>query len=338
MVVGVAALLVVAALGFLGVQFALHHFGGSKPKANPAAQVAAPTADQAVQALSILTKVHSAYTNVNTVKVEGTLALYLNLSNLTMGDVSPNMPAGSASAKRRPPGVPRIITNSTAIIIKQGPSNFYYFDGEAVTKMDRQVITNTFAFWSSDQGRFMFNDSHYPGVPPTYMQMAAANPTDDPAQQYKNMQHLFEDPANLTKIIKDLGQTEDETVNGQDCYTLTAKVLGQKVKIWVDKSSYLIPQWQITLGGSISDADIDDAFSLVALGYTNAPAAQMDMIKSQVKMIAPAMEKIRGTISSTTDSMEVNPTLVAADFNYAVPPGVRLIKMPNPAAPARPPN
>ena len=82
-------------------------------------------------------------------------------------------------------------------------------------------------------------------------------------EQVKNMQHLFDDPAKLTKIIKDLGQTDDEPVNGHDCYTLTAKVLGQKVKIWVDKSTYLISQSQITLGGAISDADIDDAFSLV---------------------------------------------------------------------------
>ncbi len=338
MTLSVVAVLVGAAVGFFGVQYALHGLGSGKPKGNPAAVVAAPTADQAVQALSILSKVHSAYTNVNTVKVEGTLTVFLNLSNLTTADLSPNMPANAKNAKRHPRGMPNTVTNTTAMSIKQASSNFYYFAGEAVSKIDRQSITNTFAYWSSDQGRFMFSDAHQQRVPATYMQLPDVNPGDNAAQQIKNMQHLFQDPANLTKIIKDLGQTEDEVVNGQDCYTLTAKVFGQKVKIWVDKSTYLVPQWQITLGGLVSDADIDDAFSLAAAGITNTTPAQLDMIKTQVKQFAPALAKIRGTIASTTENIEINQELAAADFNYSVPPGVRLIKMPNPAAPTRPTN
>ena len=172
------------------------------------------------------------------------------------------------------------------------------------------------------------------------MQLAEAgsvnNPSAQMTEQVRNMQHLFDDPAQLAKIIKDLGQTEDEPVNGQDCYTLTAKVLGQKVKIWVDKSTYLISQSQITLGGAISDADIDDAFSLVAAGFTNTPPQQLDMVKAQVKKYTPAMTKIRGAITSTTKNIELNPALSADDFNYAVPRGVRLTPMPVAATPTRP--
>jgi hypothetical protein len=330
--------LVCSALGYFGVQFALHGLGGGKPKEDPAAHVATPTADQAVQALSILSKVHSAYTNVNTLKAEGTLTLYLDLSNLTEADVNPGGHEDPKMAKRHPRGMPRTVTNSTAIFIKQAPSNFYYFTGEAISKIDRMAITNTFAYWSSDKGRFTFNDSHQPRVPAMYMQLPDVNPGDNAAQQVKNIQHLFQDPANLAKIIKDLGQTEDEPVNGQDCYTLTAKVFGQKVKIWVDKSTYLVPQWQLTLGGLASDADIDDAFSLAAAGITNAPPMELDMVKTQFKKYAPAFAKISGTLAFTADNMEVNPTLAGSDFNYAVPPGVRLIKMPNPTARARPTN
>jgi outer membrane lipoprotein-sorting protein len=161
------------------------------------------------------------------------------------------------------------------------------------------------------------------------MQLPDANTGGDTTEQFKQMQHLFQDPANLTKIIKDLGQTEDDTVNGQDCYTLTAKVFGQKVKIWVDKSTYLVPQWQITLGGLVSDADIDDAFSVIEAGYTNVPSMQMDMVKTQIERMAPAIAKIRGTIGSTIDNIDVNPTLTASDFNYDVPPDVKLMKAPN---------
>ena len=124
-------------------------------------------------------------------------------------------------------------------------------------------------------------------------------------------------------------------MNGQDCYTLTAKVLGQKVKVWVDKTSYLIPQWQITLGGTISDADIDDAFSLFAAAFTNMPPMQLNMIKAQLKKMAPVIAKIRGTIASTSRNVEINPALSADDFNYPVPQGVRLIPM---FTPQRPPS
>ncbi len=48
-------------------------------KANPAAQVATPTSNATIQALSILTKVHSAYTNFTSVKEDGTFTLFLEL-------------------------------------------------------------------------------------------------------------------------------------------------------------------------------------------------------------------------------------------------------------------
>ena len=231
--------------------------------------------------------------------------------------------------------MPRIITNATEYSVKRAQTNWYYFAGEAVSKIDRQPMTNTIAMWSADKGTFMFMDSHQRGVPATYQQLADAgsvnNPSAQMTEQVKSMQHLFDDPANLTKIIKDLGQTDDEPVNGHDCYTLTAKVLGQKVKIWVDKSTYLISQSQITLGGVISDADIDDAFSLVAIGFTNLPPQQLDMIKAQVKKYTPAMTKIRGAITSITKDIEINPTLSADDFSYSVPKGVRLVRMPGAA-------
>lgn len=329
------AVLVVAAIGFFGVQFALHHFGAGKPKGNPAARVTAPTVAAAAQALSILDKAHSAYTNLTRMTAEDTVTLFLDLSNLTLADLSPNLPANAKkNANRHPPGMPRIVTNTTEVTVKFAQPNLYYFAGEAISKIDRRAMTNTFAFWSSDKGRFMFTDSHQRANSASYMQLPDMDPANNPAEQFKKWQHFFEDPAQLKKIVKDLGQTEDERVNGQDCYTLTAKVLGQKVKVWVDKNSSLISQWQITLGGAISDADIDDAFSLFASAVPDAPPMQQEMIKAQVKMITPAIAKIRGVIISTSKDVEINPTLSADDFNYAVPPGARLIRLPNTAASA----
>jgi outer membrane lipoprotein-sorting protein len=343
-----ASIVVLAGLGaggwFAFTKFKAHQAAQAAKKPNPAAQVTAPTSAATVQALSILTKVHSAYTNLTSAKEDGTVTLFLDLSNLTFADLNPDAPVNTKNPNRRPQGMPRMITNTTEFSVKRAQSNWFYFAGEAVSKIDRMPLTNTIAMWSADKGTFMFTDTRQGGMSTTsYQQLADAGSVNNASQQVteqaRNMQKLFGDPAQLAKIIKDLGQTEDEPVNGHDCYTLTAKVLGQKVKIWVDKSTCLISQSQITLGGTISDADIDDAFSLFAAGITNVPPQQLDMIKTQVKKYTPAMTKIRGTITSTTKNLEVNPTLSADDFSYPVPKGVRLIRMPgvapaNAAAPA----
>ena len=353
--------LVLAGLGvgswFVFTKFKADQAAQEAKKGNPAAQVTTPTAAAALQALSILTKVQSAYTNLTSstsMTADGTVTLFLNLSNLTMADVNPTAPANTRNATsaartrnarnaaRRPPGMPAIITNTTVYSIKRAQTNWIYVAAEAALKMDRQTLNYTFAVWSADKGMFVFTDPHQPGVPATYMQMPVTTLTaaSGATEQVKMFQQVFSDPAQLTKIIKDLGQTDNESVNGQDCYTLTARVLGQKVKIWVDKTSYLISQSQITLGGPISDADVDDAFSLVAtlvaIGFTNVPPAELDMIKAQVKLITPAMTKIRGTITSITKNLVINPTLTSDDFNYPVPEGVRLTPLPGVATSTRP--
>ena len=344
-----ACVVVLAGLG-VGGWFAFtkirgHQAAQAAKKGNPAAQVATPTSTATVQALSLLTKVHSAYTNVTSMTSDATFTLFLDLSNLTVADVNPTPPANARNAgnartasnarnaTRRPPGMPRTVTLTADLSVKTAHTNWYYLAGNLVIKQDRQVQTNTFAYWSAGKGTFVFQDSHQRTIPPTYMQMpdATATAAGSATEQVRSFQHIFEDPAQLTKIIKDLGQTDDEPVNGQDCYTLTAKVLGQKVKIWVNKSTYLIEQSEITLGGVISDADIDDAFSLVAAGITNVPPQQLDMIKAQLKPYAPAMTKIRGTLTSTTKNLELNPTLSTDDFDYTVPQGVRLTRMPGAA-------
>lgn len=321
----VVALAVIGVGGWFG--YSKLKTGRDAKKPNPAAQVTAPTAASTIQALSILTKVHSAFTNMSSVRGDGTITLFLDLSNITTADINPDQPANAKNAARHPQGMPRVITNATEFSVKQTKPDLYYVAGEAVSKIDRMNMTNTFASWASDKGRFMFTDSHQRGISATYMQLAGSNSPAVAPEQLKSMQHIFDDPANLAKVIKDLGQTDDEPVNGQDCSTLTAKVLGQKVKIWVDKTSYQIWQVQITLGGTISDADVDDVFSLYGAIVTNTPPAGLDMIKTEVKKRTPMMAKIRGSITVTYKNMEINPALSADDFTYPVPKGVRLIQV-----------
>jgi len=326
---------VCAGLGFGGVTFFLKHkVAADTKKGNPAAQVTAPSAAQSAEALGILDKMVAAYTNSTSLSADVTFNISVDLSQITAADLNPGRPAPNArNPQRRPPGMPMGVTNTTELSIKRAKPALFRIAGDAKTQAGRgMTFSNTFAFWSSGNGNFMFMDMHQRGMPATYMQLPdnqAMGPSGGFGMDLP--QHFFEQSGMVTKLIKNLGQTGDESVNGQDCYTLTAKVLGQKLKVWVNKTSYLVMQWQITLGGAISDADIDDAFAVFnAVASTNAPPpAQQEMIKAQMKQsVNPVITKIRGTITATYNNVEVNQTYTAADFDYAVPPGVRLTRAP----------
>ena len=302
---------------------------------NPAAYVPKPSAQAAATGRDILAKMHSAHTNLTSYSADGTVALWIDLSKITMADANPNRPTNAKNADRHPPGMPRGITNTTEFSIKLSrPNSLYCFEADANTKIDRQTRTNTFAFWQSDKGNFMFIDMHQRGMPATYRQLPhqdMMNLTNSAQGQFgmKEMEHFFSDPEEMAKLVKNLGGTGDESVNGQDCYTFTAKVLGQKLKVWVNKTTHMALQWQLTLGGDISDADVDDAFAV--FGGSNLSSMQAEMIKAQVKKVTPTMKKIRGTITSTCRNVEMNPALSSGDFDYPVPPGTRLVRMPNAA-------
>jgi len=112
-------------------------------------------------------------------------------------------------------------------------------------------------------------------------------------------------------------------VNGQDCSTITAKIFGQKMKLWVRKDNYMILQSQVTLGAPVSDADIDSA---VGAFDNNKDQEQVAKDKAQAKQQMQMMTKIRGTITDTYDDIEANPSLSSDDFHYSVPRGVRLAR------------
>jgi hypothetical protein len=138
------------------------------------------------------------------------------------------------------------------------------------------------------------------------------------------MNFFFNDiNSNMDKIVQDWGQTEDDTVNGQDCSTVTAKLFGQKWKLWISKDNDMILQSQLTLGAPVSDEDIDSALDAFD---TSTNQEQIAKDKAQAKQQMQMMTKIRGTITDTYDDVESNPNLTEDDFNYQVPRGVRLAR------------
>jgi len=334
-----AAAVVLAGLGaggWFGIsKYKEHKAAQEAKKGNPAAQVPTPTATATTGALDVLVKVHQAYTNLTSLSAEGTSVSVIDMSAVTTADLNPNQPANTKNAARRPANIPKAITNTTDVAIKLARPDLYRIEGIGKTAAGRTTLTNTIAIWSPGQTNYSLmivgtGGGGNGGSFKSYTTVKDRNTAFAMTGQSGGLamvipQLFFDETGGMTGLIKDWGQTGDESLNGQDCYTLTGKMLGQKLKIWVSKTSYMILQSQITLGGPVSDADINaalDAFN------TSTNQAQIAQQKAQAKQTAAMMTKIRGTVTETYDTVEANRAFTSDDFKYPVPRGVRLTPSP----------
>jgi flagellar basal body-associated protein FliL/outer membrane lipoprotein-sorting protein len=333
-----AAVVVLAGLGagaWFGIpKYKQHKAAQEAKKGNPAAQVPTPTATAATGALDVLSKVHQAYTNLTSLSVSGTSMMVIDMSQVTAADLNPNQPANNKNATRRPANIPKAITNKTEVAIKLARPDLYRIEGTSKTAAGRMSMTNTTATWSSGKTNYTLMlvgggaYKNFTTVPDRKSALMTSAQSGGLAMAIPQL--FFDETEVMGNFIKDWGQTDDESLNGQDCYTLTAKMLGQKLKIWVSKTSYMILQSQITLGGPVSDADINAAFD--TFNTTTVDPAQIAQQKAQAKQQAAMITKIRGTVTETYDTIEANKTFVTDDFNYPVPRGVRLTPSPFGAA------
>jgi hypothetical protein len=323
-----ASIVVLAGLGAGGWfgfgKYKEHKAAQEAKKGNPAAQVPTPTATAATGALDVLLKVHQAYTNLTSLSAEGTSVSVIDMSQLTAADLNPNQPANKKNATRRPANIPKALTNMTTVAIKLARPDLYRIEGNVKNVVGRMTNNITIAIWSP--GKTNYTLMIYPGMKNFTTvkdrNMAFAMTSQSGGLAMVIPQLFFDETGGMAKLIKDWGLTDDSAVNGQDCYTLTGKMLGQKLKIWVSKTSYMILQSQITLGGPISDADINAAMDAFNTSTNQMQAAQQ---KAQAMQQAAMMTKIRGTVTETYDNVGMNQTFSADDFIYPVPRGTRLI-------------
>jgi hypothetical protein len=325
--VTVVVVIVLAALGAGGwVGYSKYQAKQALKKGNPAAMVAAPSAAQTANAVDLWSKVKDAYTNLTSLSASGTSVMTLDMSQLTMDDVNPK--AKNSKNKNRG-NIPKAVTNSMDVSVKLGRPNMYCIQGSATMKMGRQSMTNSTAVWSLGETNYSLTIAggggggykNYTTVKdPSAALMSGAG---QPSVLAITIMSLFFNHLDdrVEKLVQDPGQTEDDSVNGQDCSTITAKLVGQKYKLWIRKDNYMILQSQIILGAPVSDADVDN---LIAVFDTTTNQAQIAKDKAQAKQQMQMMTKIRGTITDTYSDVEANPTLAADDFNYPVPRGVRL--------------
>jgi outer membrane lipoprotein-sorting protein len=305
---------------------------------NPAAQVPTPTATAATGALDILSKVQQTYTNLTSLSVKGTSTTVVDLSQVTAADLQPIQNAGTKAknATRRPADLPKGETNSSDFTIRLGRPDLYRIEAIGKTVVGRMTMTNLTAVWSSGQSNYWLTIAGSTGAGQTSKQFSAIKDRKMAlamaGQSGGWIPQLFFDGAqDIIESITDLGQTGDESVSGQDCYTLVGKATGQKVKIWVDKSSYMVRELQITLGGAVSEADISKSMDAYSANTKMTPA-QIEQMKAAAKQASAMMVKMRGTVTETYDDIETNNTFTADDFVYPVPRGLRLTPSPLDAA------
>ncbi|MDE3098466.1 MAG: hypothetical protein KGJ88_03250 [Verrucomicrobiota bacterium] len=300
--------------------------GNQRPAGNPAAYVPKPTAMAATAAGDILTNVLDAYANLKSLTVNASAIMVMDMSKVTLADVNPGA-AGKFGGRQA--DLPKGMTNTADVSIKLMRPDLYRIESKNIMQMSVRgrttMATNTTAAWSSGATNYVLMQAaagrgrrfnQYYTVPDKKMAYAMGG-----SQGVLIPSLFFNDQGNVSEFMSNLGQTEDEAVDGQDCYTLTGSVMGQKLKLWVSKTSFLILRSEITLGGEVNTAQLQKAMRENTNAVPGMSKAQMNRMMRRQASIMP---KISGTMTDTYDYVDTNQAFSADDFNYSVPPGVRL--------------
>jgi hypothetical protein len=293
-------------------------------KGNPAAIVPTPTAAASSAALDIMAKVHDAYTNLGSLTVEGSSLTVIDMSDVTPADVNPNANANANarnknSARRAANMIPKGMTNSSDVSIKLARPRQFLVEGKGKMNVGAMTMTNTMAAWSAGGTNFI------------YVAMGRNRNLTYSTDSDATMAMMSQGGGGLATSIMTLFFGDDnpmaQFISGQDCYTITAKMLGQKLKMWVNKSNYMIIQSEVTLGAPVSDTELQDMMDTVSKKADRTPA-DIQKQKATATMMAAMMTKIRGTVTETYDTVQMNPSLTADDFNYPIPAGVKATRGP----------
>jgi hypothetical protein len=193
-------------------------------------------------------------------------------------------------------------TISTTSSLQLGRTNNYRLEWE----QSHAGTTSKGAAWSSGKGNFV----GYGSVPPNKVKtrQLAMFPAASALIMSGSIADLFySDTNSLAADVKDFTKTNGPSLNGKDCYTLVGEENHQSVVVWVDKSTFLINQIELTLGGKFEQAELK-----------KLPVAERNLMV--------AFSKIKGTITETYDNILTNQNLLASSFETSFKPTV------NPAA------
>jgi len=295
-------------------------------KGNPAAMVPKPTAAANSAAHDIFAKMHEAYTNLNSLSIEGSTMMVIDMSEVAPADVNPSAATNKKVARRLTAFMPKGITNATDVVVKLSRPNQFIIESKGTMDFGRMKMTNTMVAWSPGPTNYSLtlsgNNKRYNYFDDRESLLLQVN-NQGGGLATSVVQLFFGEPDSMADFMTDWGQTEDQTLDGQACYTLTGKMMGQKLKLWINKSNYLIVQSEVTLGAPVDPAQLQAASDKIDK-RTNLSAVQIQKQKDALKTMATVMGKSRGVATETYDTVQVNPTLSTDDFNYSVPSGIKL--------------
>jgi hypothetical protein len=134
---------------------------------------------------------------------------------------------------------------------------------------------------------------------------------------------FFQRPSSLLRSMSNLTALPDENVGSFDCYVLSGDVAGQKLILWITKDFLVIQKRQI-LGGKIAIPEVSDADmkrGLEELKQSSTPEAVARM-KQTIQFAREMSAGLKGSITETVESIELNPSLKKELFDTQDLPGL----------------
>ncbi len=194
------------------------------------------------------------------------------------------------------PGKTAPVTINTSSSLQLGRTNNYRLEWQ-------QIVSGTTikgAAWSSGKGNFVGYGPVAPSKVKTREQ--ALLPAASALILSGGIAEIFfADTNSIAAAVKDFTKTNGPSLNGLDCYMLIGEQNHLSVEVWVNKSTFLINQIEVTLGGKIDPAELK-----------KLPLEQRNVMT--------ALSKLKGTITETYDNIHTNQNLLASAFETSFQP------------------
>ncbi len=188
------------------------------------------------------------------------------------------------------------VTINTTSSLQLGRTNNYRLEWEQT--VSGNIIKG--AAWSSGKGNFV----GYGPVPPNKVKTRelALAPAESALILCGGIAELFFSETNsMAADYKDFTKTNGPSLNGQDSYVLVGEQNHLSLLLWINKSTFLINQIQLTLGGKID-------------------AAELKKLPLEQRNLMTTFLKLKGTITETYDNIRTNQNLLASAFETSFKP------------------
>jgi hypothetical protein len=194
------------------------------------------------------------------------------------------------------PGKTGPVSINTSSSLQLGRTNNYRLEWEQ--KASSTTVKGT--AWSSGKGNFV----GYGPVAPSKVKsrQLALLPAASAFILSGGIADVFFCETNsLAANVKDFTKTNGPSLNGQDCYVLAGEQNHLSMLVWVNKSTFLINQIEVMLGGKMDQAELK-----------KLPLAERNVMQT--------MSKLKGTITETYDNIHTNQNLLASAFETSYRP------------------